>query len=161
MVRLPTFVVCGSHFRNFISFLFYFICGTTCWSRHWSHHLFIYFCHHSILLYSTLSDRKVPILFFLDILSGKVWFVLVSSLFIILDILSAFWGLVATSGYFIFSARFRLRPDSHPYTLEFQNSDPFLTTPCIRDSGRSLKQLNFKREGGDLTSSSKWTMNGS
>jgi len=77
-------------------FIFIFICGTTYWSHHWSHHLFIYFHHHSIFVYSTLSDRKVPILFFLDILS-------------------AFWGLVATSGYFIFSARSRFRPDSHPY----------------------------------------------
>jgi len=61
-------------------FIFIFICGNTYWSCHWSHHLFIYFHHHSIFVYSTLSDRKVSILFFLDILSGKVWFVLVSFL---------------------------------------------------------------------------------
>jgi len=118
--------VCGSHFWNFIYFLSFFICGATYWSRHWSrywsHHLFIYFRHHSTLVYSTLSDRKVPILFFLDILSGNVWFVLVSFLIhlldILSDILSAFWGLVATSGYFIFSARSHFRPDSRPYSYD-------------------------------------------
>jgi len=34
---------------------------------------FIYFPHHLVLVYiSTLSDRNVPILFSLDILSGKL-----------------------------------------------------------------------------------------
>ncbi len=40
--------------------------------------LFLFFQIMSLVYISILSDRKVLILFFLDILSGKVWFVLVS-----------------------------------------------------------------------------------
>jgi len=110
----------NTHFQNFIYFLSFFICGATYWSRHWwchwSHHLFIYFCHHSTLVYSTLSDRKVPILFFLNILSGKVWFVLDSFLIHLFEHPVSYLGLSCNFRlYIIFAARFHSWFNSSPY----------------------------------------------
>jgi hypothetical protein len=89
-----------SHFRKpsdiFIYFiLFYFSHGATFIIFPMAPY-FIYFPHHPTLVYiSTLSDRNVPILFSLDILSAS--------------------GVSYDLIIFIFSARFRSRPNSRPY----------------------------------------------
>ena len=63
-----------------------------------------YFSFPSLAYITTLADRKVPILFFLDILSGKVWHVLVSCFIYSFWTSCQFLGLVATSDiFYIFS----------------------------------------------------------
>ena len=116
-------------------------------SRHLSsyfpsyHFHFIYLFHCPIVVYiSTLSDRKVPILFFLDILSGKVWFVLVSLSIYSFGHPVSFWGLSCDFRIFHISGSLSLPTRQSPLQQNKMN-------PMETGTQMDLAELTRSRPG--------------